>query len=711
MVFVRILLAALALSFSVPSLFGGFPIGAPPMKTATHGRAAGLASDGRGFLALIARGFRESGVDLVAIGPDGRTGAPVTLALSGSGTLVRLDDHYLVSLGDATRVRSYELSSDGSIIRPWPIERAGLWAEASTSDGKRIFLRDITGRSHAIATAEGNIVRELGPAPGRSIVGSDASTFFLQRLFQAPLTIDRISAYGDVPDQQIDLPRELATSGQLPVSAISAGRDTLIAWSTAANSYVNLALVTREGGMTRSTITIPGIALIRSLAFYRDEAGIVLIAAGAASETAEAVIATARFDDAGQRAAEPRILGPAGRTFGFSLASFNGSRVLLSLAAGWPTGYESIAASFLLGADPDLRIEPLSKSPAAQSFPSAASDGTGYMAVWRESTASRQSIVAGGFSRNGDAIGEPVVLQDAQGFVAGSDIAFGGGLYLVTWRYWNSTFAARITPDGEVLDSRPIALHASQIVSDPVVASNGTSFVIAWIEDRKIYTVIVSASGSASAPVEMGIGVPDNHWLYEVALASDGKRFMLVWTVARPNLGNMVGSPSASVHSMLLDAGGAPLRATESRLGEYGLSPRIASSGRDFLVAFSGPPTVDGVFVSADTGAPGPRVSLGAPGYAYDFRGLIWDGSRYVSTRSVLGGIEITTVERDGSTSARLLPAQVTSAFGQDAASNGAGETFVLTVEHAGAPRPSFRVIARSIDEIPATTRRRSARR
>ncbi|MBK5260907.1 MAG: hypothetical protein JJE51_15060 [Thermoanaerobaculia bacterium] len=295
--------------------------------------------------------------------------------------------------------------------------------------------------------------------------------------------------------------------------------------------------------------------------------------------------------------------------------------------------------------------------------------------------------------------------------MGGSDIAFGGGLYLVTWRYWNATFAARVTPDGEVLDSRPIALHASQIYSEPVVASNGTSFVIAWIENRKIYTVFVSASGSASAPVEMGIGVPDNHFLNEVALASDGNRFMLVWTVARPFLGNLLDPPQATVHSMLLDAGGAPLRATESRLGEYGLSPRIASSGRDFLVAFSGLDTLEGVFVSADTGAAGTRVSLGATHYVYDFRGLTWDGSRYVSTRSVLRGIEITTVERDGSTSTRLLPAQVTSSFGQDAASNGAGETFVLTVEQAGAPRPSFRVIARSIDEIPATTRRRSARR
>ncbi|MBK5258856.1 MAG: hypothetical protein JJE51_04630, partial [Thermoanaerobaculia bacterium] len=367
------------------------------MKTATHGSTAGLASDGRGFLALIARGFRESGVDLVAIGPDGRTGSPITLAQNGGGTLVRLDDHYLVSLGDATHVRSYELSSDGDIIRPWPIERAGLWPEASTSDGQRIVLRDITGRSHAIATAEGTIVRELGPAPVRSFAGSDASTFFFLRLFQATLTIERISANGDVPDQQIDLPRQLATSGGqlIGVSAISAGRDSLIAWSAAGNSNVELALVTSEGTVTRSTMAIPGIALIRSLAFFRDEAGIVLIAAGNASETAETLIATARLDDAGQTVAEPRIIGSTVRTGGFSFASFNGSRVLLSLGAGWPTGYESIAASFLLGDDPGLRIEPLSKAPAAQSYPGAASDGTGYMAVWRESTASHQSIVAG----------------------------------------------------------------------------------------------------------------------------------------------------------------------------------------------------------------------------------------------------------------------------------------------------------------------------
>jgi len=120
-------------------------------------------------------------------------------------------------------------------------------------------------------------------------------------------------------------------------------------------------------------------------------------------------------------------------------------------------------------------------------------------------------------------------------------VAFFGGAFLVVWQDLRNgkdcdVLGARVSPQGEVLDARPIAVGAgprSQVLPD--VAADDKGFLVVWHGFQgeevfpKIFAARVGADGAAGQPVAVTAGA---HPL----IAWSGKEHLLVYSVARlPN--------------------------------------------------------------------------------------------------------------------------------------------------------------------------------
>ncbi len=132
---------------------------------------------------------------------------------------------------------------------------------------------------------------------------------------------------------------------------------------------------------------------------------------------------------------------------------------------------------------------PVSTAPEDQYEPSAAYDGTNYFVVWHDTRAGNYDIYGARVTLYGEVIdpeGIPICTT-AHDEVAPS-IAWDGTNYLVVWYGMQagdstvSIYGARVTPQGEVLDTDPIFISNDTLHSNycPDVAWDGTNYLVVW---------------------------------------------------------------------------------------------------------------------------------------------------------------------------------------------------------------------------------------
>jgi hypothetical protein len=130
----------------------------------------------------------------------------------------------------------------------------------------------------------------------------------------------------------------------------------------------------------------------------------------------------------------------------------------------------------------------------------------------------------------------PRLVAHGPGAEAQPVVAFGGGRLLVAWedrrqdKQHGDIFAARLGPDGEMLDPDGIAVATGPAAQRaPAVTWDGASFVVAWHQGGEgLGRARVSGEGTVVAR-EILAGTGGRSLLSEPALCSDGDGALLVW--------------------------------------------------------------------------------------------------------------------------------------------------------------------------------------
>ena len=195
-----------------------------------------------------------------------------------------------------------------------------------------------------------------------------------------------------------------------------------------------------------------------------------------------------------------------------------------------------------------------------QATPAVAFGQGMYLAVWREGWHGKGGaarVYAARVSAEGKLLdSQGIEVAPAQsGVQERPRVAFGGGVFLVVWQDFRSgkdydILAARISPEGKVLDREPLAVSAgprNQVLPD--VASDGQGFLVVWQGMRgeesgyRGFAATVSTAGTVGQPVETGVTPqPKVSW--------NGSQYLAVSGGA--------GFWSGKVQAAQLDAGGAP---------------------------------------------------------------------------------------------------------------------------------------------------------
>ncbi len=187
---------------------------------------------------------------------------------------------------------------------------------------------------------------------------------------------------------------------------------------------------------------------------------------------------------------------------------------------------------------------------------------------------------------------EIIVFADGPGKLARAtpDVAFGKGVYLVVWREgWDGkgggarVYAARVAADGKILDEKGIQVAPSEkgVQTYPQVASDGKNFLVVWEDfrngkDHDILAARVSPEGKVldTKPIAVAVG-PRSQVLPDVA--SDGKNFLVVWQGMR--------AKDAGYHGFAAPISADGKAGTAVETGALP-QPRVASDGEKYLVVY-----------------------------------------------------------------------------------------------------------------------------
>ncbi len=181
-----------------------------------------------------------------------------------------------------------------------------------------------------------------------------------------------------------------------------------------------------------------------------------------------------------------------------------------------------------------------------QATPAVAFGKDVYLVVWREGwhgLGGAARIHAARVDKTGKVL-DPKGIEIAptkEGVQEAPRVAFGGGVFLVVWHDLRNgkdydVLAARVSPEGKVLDAKPIAIAAApRNLVLPDVASDGQGFLVAWqgaLEEMHRWNVPqvvfhkfvrpISSSGELGTAVDLGQGP-------QPRLAWDGRSYLIIF--------------------------------------------------------------------------------------------------------------------------------------------------------------------------------------
>jgi hypothetical protein len=288
-----------------------------------------------------------------------------------------------------------------------------------------------------------------------------------------------------------------------------------------------------------------------------------------------------------------------------------------------------------LGPELQVDLPVLTGAAGEQSAPGAAGDGRGLLVAWR-STMWRNEIRAARMTPDGEVLDPVGVLVDgferSEGPVV---VAQGGGAFLVAWEKEPACiYVSRVTTDGTLVVGAPLLVNQGPSDTSshgPAVAWNGSSFWVLWSRNGAaagVYGARVSPDGRLldATPVKIAgvFGRP--------AVAAEGPRALAVWSGDGASAGPVVRGARLGEDGALLDAEPVPLL-------DLGTEPAggaaLAWNGSAYLLAAArggAAPEIRAARVGPDGEAlDGAGLALGrATVMLADGPTVAWNGSRFV---------------------------------------------------------------------------------
>jgi large repetitive protein len=237
----------------------------------------------------------------------------------------------------------------------------------------------------------------------------------------------------------------------------------------------------------------------------------------------------------------------------------------------------------------------ISQAANGQQSPVIASDGTDFLVAWQDYH---------GGSGSCDIYGSRVTSQgtvlDPAGFVISQRandqlnpaLAFDGTNFLVVWNDvhdggdWD-IYGARVTPQGQVLDTAGIAISQNANTQCyPALAFDGANFLVVWYDrfnggtSSDICGARVTPAGAVLDTAGIAISQSDGNQSYP-AIASDGTNLLVVWSDWRSGGGNVYGA-RVTPQGVVLDTAGFDI----SRAPSGSISPDLCFDGTNFLVVW-----------------------------------------------------------------------------------------------------------------------------
>jgi hypothetical protein len=245
----------------------------------------------------------------------------------------------------------------------------------------------------------------------------------------------------------------------------------------------------------------------------------------------------------------------------------------------------------------------IATSSSYEQLPSVASNGTVYLVVWSDDRSSVTRVYATRVSAAGavlDGTGFPLSGSSTQTYAA---VASNGTDFLAVWRDRRNSvvgdlYGTRITGAGTVVDGSGLVIsedpNAVIATDNPAVGSNGTNYLVAWNSrsssaNGQIRASRVSASASSASavldPSGIALSATVNNYGYP-ALSSPGLSYLVAWEGNDPLIGGReLYSIIVSASGTKLLTGGLPITAPVFALHQT--EPEVASNGSNYLVVWT----------------------------------------------------------------------------------------------------------------------------
>jgi hypothetical protein len=231
-------------------------------------------------------------------------------------------------------------------------------------------------------------------------------------------------------------------------------------------------------------------------------------------------------------------------------------------------------------------------APGYQFDPALAFDGANFLVTWEDyRSGSSYDIYAARVTPQGtvlDASGIPVSAAAYDQWYPA--VAFDGANFLVTWGDHRSgypdIYAARVTRQGTVLDPSGIPVSTAAYWQEyPALAFDGVNFLVTWHDSRNGYSDIYAARVTPQGTVLDTSGIPVSTAAYDrsyPAVVFDGANFLVTWTDCRSGSYTDIYAARVTPQGTVLDPNGIPVSTTADRQ----LYPALAFDGANSLVTW-----------------------------------------------------------------------------------------------------------------------------
>ncbi len=382
--------------------------------------------------------------------------------------------------------------------------------------------------------------------------------------YPASVGFTTIDENGAVSERVVVAP---ATTPVFDVRAVSSGSDFLMAWSTALGipgGMVRAARVTSTGPGAIESIPAEG-AWLHDVAV--DGAGFLIIYGAEGAKSIRRLGASAPSGVVATPDTPTAILDAAG----------NGARTLALVRGNARVGlYGPAGADLYITRLDTQEIEPLVVAPRHQSSPDLAAAGDVRLAVWCEYIGSdrRLGIVASRL----DADSNGIDLGADVDHPAEPRVASNGTDWLVAWIDGTTVFGSRVAHDGTRLDASPFVIASGIYESSHLAVSwDGTQYIVVYLRGqsvRGLRTTLraarVTSQGTLSLPELTLSTEAENEF---PAISSQPTGSLIVWR------------SGFFLQGVLLSSGGTTTPLAFPSTYPVGPRPAVAWNSGTFIVA------------------------------------------------------------------------------------------------------------------------------